>query len=222
MASTFHLQALKTSEDYHRLPENFRKPFFHYIGRSLKILGCPTLSSTLNDNIMHVLQCYIVYYALLCFNDLTGDVCIGMLTERLWMVHIRQHADVFLQMEIASAVRAAFYIDCRMLSCTHWFCICRSLANRYNLFKKSRVLPKPITANLLCFQPIRGNIALRAFCRPWGWLHVFPRLAVVGTKATVFALLFLIRIRFHSWEVGSTFEQCRSKIKLCYSWLCWW
>lgn len=58
-------------------------------------------------------------HALLCFNDLTGDVCIGMLTERLWMIHIRQHTDVFLQKEIASTVRAAFYVNCRMLSFNH-------------------------------------------------------------------------------------------------------
>ena len=47
-------------------------------------------------------------YALLCFNDLTGDVCIGMLTERLWMIHIRKHADIFLQLQIASTVKTVF------------------------------------------------------------------------------------------------------------------
>lgn len=72
------------------------------------------------------------------------------------------------------------------------------------------------------FNQSEATLPCARFAALGGWLHVFPRLAVVGTKATVFALLFLIRIRFHSWEVGSTFEQCRSKIKLCYSWLCWW
>lgn len=41
VAFTFHLQALKTSEDYHRLPANFQKKFSYYIARSLKILGYP-------------------------------------------------------------------------------------------------------------------------------------------------------------------------------------
>ena len=51
----------------------------------------------------------ICNYALLCFNDLTSDVCIGMLTERLWMVHIGKHTDVFLKKEIVSTIRTAFY-----------------------------------------------------------------------------------------------------------------
>ena len=68
VGSTFHLQAKKTSEDYHRLPENFRKPSFYYIGTEdhqkfpavlQRLAKSPslfiTLSSTLYDNIIHVL-----------------------------------------------------------------------------------------------------------------------------------------------------------------------
>ena len=97
-------------------------------------------------------------YTLLCFNDLTGDVCIGMLTERLWMIHIRQHADVFLQTEIASTVTAVFSID-RVL-------IDFSFADNCLI---ATICSKPrtsSTANRLYFQPIRGNI---------GYVH-FPTL----------------------------------------------
>ena len=99
-------------------------------------------------------------YALLCFNDLTGDVCIGMLTKRLWMVHVRQHTDVFLQKEIASSVRAAFYVNCRMLSFTHWFCIRRSLTKRDNLFKNSRILLKPVHTGKTSYHTTDWEITL--------------------------------------------------------------
>lgn len=139
---------------------------------------------------MYVLQCYIVYYALLCFNDLTGDVCIGMLTERLWMVHIRQHADVFLQMEIASAVRAAFYIDCRMLSCTHWFCICRSLANRYNLFKKIARLAETYHSKPAMFSTNQRQHCLARVLPPLGLIACFSALGSGWNKGYCFCSSF--------------------------------
>ena len=41
VASTSHLQALKTFEDYHRLTENFRKLFSSLYRRILKNSGLP-------------------------------------------------------------------------------------------------------------------------------------------------------------------------------------
>ena len=46
---------------------------------------------------------------------------------------------------------------------------------------------------------------------------MFPALGNVGTKATISALAFFIRVRFHFRKVGSAFEPRQNKIKLCYS-----
>ena len=157
----------------------------------------------------------ICNYALLCFNDLTSDVCIGMLTERLWMVHIGKHTDVFLKKEIVSTIRTAFYVKavkfCHALIgfayADHWLRRFFFVQKRAHLAETNHSKPafnqSEETLHFARFPALGANCMFSG-----AWKR--------GSKDYCFcSCSFVIRIRFHSWEVGSTFEPCRNKI-------CWW
>ena len=173
-----------------------------------------------HHNIMYVLQCYryiafvimpyfvsmiwLAMSALGCWPNASGWSTLGSILMYSWKKKSLQLLERLFMSKLSNFVMHSLVLHTQITDHDVFFCS-KTRASCWNQSQQTCCAFNQSEATLQCARfPALGVNCM--FSRAWKR----------GSKGYCFSSCsFVMRIRFHSWEVGSTFEPCRNKI-------CWW